>query len=181
MHSQPMYQPDPYSAPFYNQQGTNGSIIHAWHHRITHLLDLLQSSIFILMTISSRYEGAASQPYQPFPSQDSEAHPNPFETTLSSRRYKSGANESYYYDLAHKEYRATYGTTLSAGKFLRTIANGKRRDMSKKKATSSIARLESSTASDQGLVEALLNMWAHVASPLFSQRQESSSEYLRIR
>ncbi|GKC91311.1 hypothetical protein Tco_1151960 [Tanacetum coccineum] len=28
-------------------------------------------------------------------------------------RYKSDANESYYYDLAHKEYRALYGTTFT--------------------------------------------------------------------
>ncbi|GJV98059.1 hypothetical protein Tco_1549636 [Tanacetum coccineum] len=61
-------------------------------------------------------------------------YPNPFETTLPSRRknrlrpevsqfcaiynsvkprYKSGSNEWYCYDLAHKEYYATYDTTFT--------------------------------------------------------------------
>ncbi|GKA96184.1 hypothetical protein Tco_0818279 [Tanacetum coccineum] len=54
-------------------------------------------------------------------------------------------------------------------------------DMAKKKASSFVIRLESSIAGDQSLVDALMNKWSHVASPLFSQRQESGAEYLRIK
>ncbi|GJV85990.1 hypothetical protein Tco_1525888 [Tanacetum coccineum] len=51
----------------------------------------------------------------------------------------------------------------------------------RKKALSSGARSRSLATGDQDLVNALLNKWSHVASPLFSQGQDSSSEYLRIK
>ncbi|GJS98086.1 hypothetical protein Tco_0819256 [Tanacetum coccineum] len=50
------------------------------------------------------------------------------------------------------------------------------RDMSKNKASSSTARSESSDATEAVLVDVLLNKWKNVATPLCSQRQESSSE-----
>ncbi|GJT62038.1 hypothetical protein Tco_1005571 [Tanacetum coccineum] len=53
--------------------------------------------------------------------------------------------------------------------------------MSNKKVSSSAARSESLAAGDQSLVDALMNKWSHIASPLYPQRQESSSEYLRIK
>ncbi|GJW63349.1 hypothetical protein Tco_0115233 [Tanacetum coccineum] len=54
-------------------------------------------------------------------------------------------------------------------------------DMSKKKASSSTARSESSAASEVGLVDAFFNKWKQVVSTLFTQWQESSSKYLRLK
>ena len=57
------------------------------------------------------------------------------------------------------------------------------RDMTKKKALVSAARSQGSTSVvvDRTLYDALLNKWSDVASPLFSQRHESSASYLKIK
>ncbi|GKA27219.1 glutathione S-transferase T3-like protein [Tanacetum coccineum] len=52
------------------------------------------------------------------------------------------------------------------------------RDRAKKKGSSSGARSETSIAGDPSLVNALLSKFAMVATPFFTQRKESSSEYL---
>nr|GEU39712.1 hypothetical protein [Tanacetum cinerariifolium] len=55
-------------------------------------------------------------------------------------------------------------------------------DKAKKKASSSsVARSESSIAGDPSLVVALFSKFTMAAKPFFSQRKESSSEYLRIK
>ncbi|GJT44094.1 hypothetical protein Tco_0952809 [Tanacetum coccineum] len=50
-----------------------------------------------------------------------------------------------------------------------------------KKGSSSGARLESSGAGEHSLVDALLSKFTMAATPFFSSRKESSSEYLRIK
>nr|GEW06009.1 hypothetical protein [Tanacetum cinerariifolium] len=55
------------------------------------------------------------------------------------------------------------------------------RDRAKKKGSSSGARSETSIAGDLSLVDALLSKFTMAATPLFTQRKESSSEYLRIK
>nr|GEX55658.1 hypothetical protein [Tanacetum cinerariifolium] len=55
------------------------------------------------------------------------------------------------------------------------------RDNAKKKASSSGACLKSSVSGDHSLVDALLSKFTMAATPFFSQRKESSSEYLRIK
>ncbi|GKD43079.1 glutathione S-transferase T3-like protein [Tanacetum coccineum] len=55
------------------------------------------------------------------------------------------------------------------------------RDRAKKKGSSSGARSETSTAGDSNLVDALLSKFTMAATPFFTQRKESSSEYLRIK
>nr|GEU88317.1 hypothetical protein [Tanacetum cinerariifolium] len=55
------------------------------------------------------------------------------------------------------------------------------RDRAKKKASSSGARSESSVAGDPSLFNALLSKFTMAATSFFSQRKESSSEYLRIK
>nr|GEX04132.1 hypothetical protein [Tanacetum cinerariifolium] len=55
------------------------------------------------------------------------------------------------------------------------------RDRAKKKGSSSGARSETSIAGDPSLVDALLSKFTMAATPFFTQRKESSSEYLRIK
>ncbi|GJT77616.1 hypothetical protein Tco_1044341 [Tanacetum coccineum] len=55
------------------------------------------------------------------------------------------------------------------------------RDWAKKKASSSGACSKTSIASDPSLVDELLSKFTTAATPFFSQRKESSSEYLRIK
>nr|GEY56083.1 hypothetical protein [Tanacetum cinerariifolium] len=55
------------------------------------------------------------------------------------------------------------------------------RDRAKKKGSSSGARSETSIAGDPSLVDALLSKFIMAATPFFTQRKESSSEYLRIK
>ncbi|GJU69545.1 hypothetical protein Tco_1255804 [Tanacetum coccineum] len=55
------------------------------------------------------------------------------------------------------------------------------RDRAKKKGSSSGARSKTLIASDPSLVGALLSKFTMVATPIFMQRKESSSEYLRIK
>ncbi|GJW58026.1 hypothetical protein Tco_0104757 [Tanacetum coccineum] len=55
------------------------------------------------------------------------------------------------------------------------------RDWAKKKGSSSGARSETSIAGDHSLVDALLSKFTMAATPFFTQRKESSSEYLRIK
>ncbi|GJZ79744.1 hypothetical protein Tco_0644581 [Tanacetum coccineum] len=55
------------------------------------------------------------------------------------------------------------------------------RDRAKKKGSSSGARSETSIAGDPSLVDALLSKFIMAAMPFFTQRKESSSEYLRIK
>ncbi|GKA64719.1 hypothetical protein Tco_0764426 [Tanacetum coccineum] len=55
------------------------------------------------------------------------------------------------------------------------------RDRAKKKESSSGARSETSIAGDPSLVDALLSKFTMAATPFFTQRKESSSEYLRIK
>ncbi|GJX35225.1 hypothetical protein Tco_0246782 [Tanacetum coccineum] len=55
------------------------------------------------------------------------------------------------------------------------------RDKVKKKGSSSASRSSSSDAADSSLVDALLGKFTTVATPLFSSRKESFSEYLRKR
>ncbi|GKA96458.1 RNA-directed DNA polymerase, eukaryota, reverse transcriptase zinc-binding domain protein [Tanacetum coccineum] len=54
-------------------------------------------------------------------------------------------------------------------------------DRAKKKGSSSGARSETSIAGDPSLVDALLSKFTMAATPIFTQRKESSSEYLRIK
>ncbi|GJR17845.1 FAR1-related sequence 5-like protein [Tanacetum coccineum] len=127
------------------------------------------------------------------------------------KRHESGANNQIYYDLACKEYRAIYGANLTltgCWKILKDHSKWKsvetpnldlndeadnlenvkghevrpmRRDKSKNKASSFTSRSESSVAGEAGLVEVFLNKWKNIASSLFTQRHESSYEYLRIK
>ncbi|GJY15862.1 glutathione S-transferase T3-like protein [Tanacetum coccineum] len=55
------------------------------------------------------------------------------------------------------------------------------RDRAKKKGSSSGARSETSTAGVTNLVDALLSKFTMATTPFFTQRKESSSEYLRIK
>nr|GEV51379.1 hypothetical protein [Tanacetum cinerariifolium] len=55
------------------------------------------------------------------------------------------------------------------------------RDRAKKKASSSGARSKSLVAGDPSLVNTLLSKFTMAATSFFSQRKESSSEYLRIK
>nr|GEY81521.1 hypothetical protein [Tanacetum cinerariifolium] len=55
------------------------------------------------------------------------------------------------------------------------------RGRAKKKGSSSGARSETSIAGDPSLVDALLSKFTMAATPFFTQRKESSSEYLRIK
>ncbi|GJU56026.1 glutathione S-transferase T3-like protein [Tanacetum coccineum] len=55
------------------------------------------------------------------------------------------------------------------------------RDRAKKKGSSSGARSETSIAGDPSLVDALLSKFTMAATPIFTQRKESSSEYLGIK
>ncbi|GJU87166.1 glutathione S-transferase T3-like protein [Tanacetum coccineum] len=55
------------------------------------------------------------------------------------------------------------------------------RDRAKKKGSSSGARSETSIAGDPSLVDVLLSKFTMAATPFFTQRKESSSEYLRIK
>lgn len=58
------------------------------------------------------------------------------------------------------------------------------RDRAKKKAaasSSSVARSEGSLAGDHNLVDALVSKFTMAAAPFFSQRKESSSEYLQFK
>nr|GEU49366.1 hypothetical protein [Tanacetum cinerariifolium] len=55
------------------------------------------------------------------------------------------------------------------------------RDRAKKKGSSSGARSKTSIAGDPSLVDALLSKFTMAATPFFTQRKESSSEYLRIK
>nr|GEV88993.1 RNA-directed DNA polymerase, eukaryota [Tanacetum cinerariifolium] len=55
------------------------------------------------------------------------------------------------------------------------------RDRAKKKRSSSGARSKTSIAGDPSLVDALLSKFTMAATPFFTQRNESSSEYLRIK
>ncbi|GJS26461.1 ribonuclease H-like domain-containing protein [Tanacetum coccineum] len=55
------------------------------------------------------------------------------------------------------------------------------RDRAKKKGSSSGARSETSIAGDPSLVDALLSKFTMAATPFFTQRKESSSEYLQIK
>nr|GEZ75209.1 glutathione S-transferase T3-like [Tanacetum cinerariifolium] len=55
------------------------------------------------------------------------------------------------------------------------------RDRAKKKGSSSGARSETSIAGDPSLVDTLLSKLTMAATPFFTQRKESSSEYLRIK
>ncbi|GKD20174.1 hypothetical protein Tco_1221877 [Tanacetum coccineum] len=55
------------------------------------------------------------------------------------------------------------------------------RDRAKKKGSSSCARSETSIAGDPSLVDALLSKFTMAATPFFTQRKESSSEYLQIK
>ncbi|GJW33334.1 hybrid signal transduction histidine kinase M [Tanacetum coccineum] len=55
------------------------------------------------------------------------------------------------------------------------------RDRPKKKGSSSGARSETSIAGDPSLVDALLSKFTMAATPFFTQKKESSSEYLRIK
>ncbi|GJV92951.1 hypothetical protein Tco_1540764 [Tanacetum coccineum] len=105
-----------------------------------------------------------------------------------AKGYKNGANELYYYDLAHKEYRTTYGGSKKSwtskttshdtsdslhigldlndevvdSEDVEVEVRHMGQDRSKKKASSSIARSESSAAVGEAGIE-------------------SSSEYLRIK
>ncbi|GKA62513.1 hypothetical protein Tco_0762032 [Tanacetum coccineum] len=54
-------------------------------------------------------------------------------------------------------------------------------DRAKKKGSSSGARSETSIAGDPSLVDALLSKFTMAGTPFFTQRKESSSEYLRIK
>nr|GFA18012.1 hypothetical protein [Tanacetum cinerariifolium] len=55
------------------------------------------------------------------------------------------------------------------------------RDIPKKMGSYSASRSASSAAADHSLVDALLSKFTQVATTLFSSRNESSSEYLRIK
>ncbi|GJX50606.1 disulfide isomerase-like protein 2-3, partial [Tanacetum coccineum] len=55
------------------------------------------------------------------------------------------------------------------------------RDRAKKKGSSSGARSETSIAGDPSLVDALFSKFTMAATPFFTQRKESSSEYLQIK
>ncbi|GKA96185.1 hypothetical protein Tco_0818280 [Tanacetum coccineum] len=78
MHSQPMYPPNPASAPIYNQQAQNVM----YHPYITSppYNTPSQSSMIRSFHLDDNLEplwGAASQSYQPFSSQDSEGPSQP--------------------------------------------------------------------------------------------------------
>nr|GFC29037.1 hypothetical protein [Tanacetum cinerariifolium] len=55
------------------------------------------------------------------------------------------------------------------------------RDRAKKKGSSSRARSKTSIACDHSLVDALLSKFTMAATPLFTQRKEFSSKYLRTK
>ncbi|GKE10924.1 hypothetical protein Tco_1414475, partial [Tanacetum coccineum] len=55
------------------------------------------------------------------------------------------------------------------------------RDRAKKKGSSSGARSETLIAGDHSLVDALLSKFTMTATPFFTLRKESSSEYLQIK
>nr|GFB65135.1 hypothetical protein [Tanacetum cinerariifolium] len=53
--------------------------------------------------------------------------------------------------------------------------------MANRKTSSSTSCSESPSHGEHGLVQALLNKWKNITTPLFLQRKNASDEYLRIK
>ncbi|GJV35180.1 hypothetical protein Tco_1407657, partial [Tanacetum coccineum] len=113
-------------------------------------------------------------------------------------RHQSGSCDNTVYQEAELEYRTIYNahftlTESHIGVNLNDEAADSEdveaqevpapmgRDRAKKKGSSSGARSETSIAGDPSLVDALLSKFTMAATPFFTQRKESSSEYLRIK